>query len=426
MRVRRLVSGCCSVALLMTMSVLADRFHEQRNVTLYAAGLAVDGAGRTVELTTSDQLIDGTRALRDASAAAATQRRWLASGTVPEVPGLDRSLFRDALLDLQMLTRDHGVTVAGWSPAWRYVWPRDSALVISAYARTGHRAEAEALLDFLQDAQPPDGGFQARYRPDRPGAVPDGRGLQRDGAGWVVWALAELVDRASTEQRTAYALRYRDLLDRSTRALADGLDRESGLPRPSADYWETDDQQSTLATAAITLAGLRASARLHELLGRPAPEDLTAAADRLESTVLARFAERGFPRTASAGARSVDLGVTFLLPPLGGVTEPSVTASWARSPRFMARPAGGLAPGGSWRDDGISWTPTVASYAMAAGCADPVVARHWLGWLAGHRTAFGALPEKVLADGTPASVAPLAWTAAAVVVAGDEVERGCR
>jgi GH15 family glucan-1,4-alpha-glucosidase len=32
------------------------------------------------------------------------------------------------------------------------------------------------------------------------------------------------------------------------------------------------------------------------------------------------------------------------------------------------------------------------------------------------------LPEKVLSDGTPASVAPLAWAAAAVIIAADQLD----
>ena len=35
-----------------------------------------------------------------------------------------------------------------------------------------------------------------------------------------------------------------------------------------------------------------------------------------------------------------------------------------------------------------------------------------LDWLDRHRTTAGSLPEKVLNDGRPAAVAPLAWTAA--------------
>ena len=90
----------------------------------------------------------------------------------------------------------------------------------------------------------------------------------------------------------------------------------------------------------------------------------------------------------------------------------------------MSRPAGGLAPGGSWRRDGISWTNATATYALtAAALGETEQATVWLGWLDRHRTAAGSFSEKVLADGTPASVAPLAWTAAAVLLTADTLAR---
>jgi glucoamylase len=88
----------------------------------------------------------------------------------------------------------------------------------------------------------------------------------------------------------------------------------------------------------------------------------------------------------------------------------------------MARPAGGLAPGGSWRRDGVSWTNATASRAMTAAFIDhrdEALTR--LRWLDQHRTAAGSLPEKVLPNGQPAAVSPLAWTAAAVVITADEL-----
>ena len=42
--------------------------------------------------------------------------------------------------------------------------------------------------------------------------------------------------------------------------------------------------------------------------------------------------------------------------------------------RLMLRPAGGLAPGGSWRDDGISWTTATSSYALAAAALGDAMA----------------------------------------------------
>ena len=44
-------------------------------------------------------------------------------------------------------------SLAGAQP-WRYVWPRDSALVASAFARTGHLADAERISTSCNEVQP--------------------------------------------------------------------------------------------------------------------------------------------------------------------------------------------------------------------------------------------------------------------------------
>ncbi len=101
-----------------------------------------------------------------------------------------------------------------------------------------------------------------------------------------------------------------------------------------------------------------------------------------------------------------------------------MVAAWRQAGPAMARPAGGLAPGGSWRRDGISWTNATATYALtAAALGESEQATAWLGWLGRHRTAAGSFPEKVLADGSPASVAPLTWTAAAVLLTAESLAR---
>ncbi len=424
MGLRQVVSACCCASLLVTMSLLAERFHDQRAVSLHALGIAVDAAGRTGEVSSADQVYSDARAVRGAADQRAGLLRWVAAGSTPLVAGVDPTLFSDALLDLHVLSRDDGVSVAGWTPQWRYVWPRDSALVVAAFVRTGHIDEAQAQLSFLQASQGDDGLFQARYVPGQPGVAPDDRGVQFDGIGWALWGLAELVRQSPAQSRTTYGQRYRQLLERSTGALINGVDRRTGLPFPSPDYWETSSQV-TLATAAVTLAGLRSATYLYEALEVEPPDGLERAGSDLERSIVAQFEPQGYPRRVTDRSDAVDLGVSFLLPPLGDLDRLAVRSAWRRAPASMIRPAGGLAPGGSWRNDGISWTPTVASYAMTAACVDPPAARHWMTWLATHRTAAGALPEKVLADGSPASVAPLAWTAAAVLVAGDELEHGC-
>ena len=122
-----------------------------------------------------------------------------------------------------------------------------------------------------------------------------------------------------------------------------------------------------------------------------------------------------------------DAASAFLLPPFQPTALPGAGAAWRASATAMARPAGGLSPGAGWKDDGISWTPQTTLYGwVAAENGDRAQADRWLRWVDDHRTASGAIPEKVLADGSPAAVAPLAWSAACVLLALDTLDDAAR
>ena len=420
-----------SVVLLVCLAVLVRHVGQDPPEDLRQLGIAVGPDGATTEVIVPSDIDPEFRVIgRDGPEKAAEIRRqkaWLASGKVPPSPvGTSGGLVRESLLDLYMLSRDHDVTVAGWAGPWRYVWPRDSAFVISALVRTGHAAEARRHLDFLQQVQPEAGVLAARYLPDWSGRTPDTRGVQLDGAGWALWALGEVARFTPAAERPALIGRYRQLLVRSTNAIVNSLGR-NGLPRVSPDYWETRERRSTLATSAILLAGLQSSVRLFDSLGED-DKARTAAetAGSLQASIVRSFGPSGYSRYPGGRARDVDLGVTFLQAPFLEFSDVAATRpAWRSVPTYGARPGGGLAPGGGWKRDGVSWTSTTATYAMAAACIDPAEAIRWLQHLDAHRTGVGALPEKVLPDGSPASVAPLAWTAAAVIVTVDELERGC-
>ena len=347
---------------------------------------------------------------------------WLSLGSVPGKDTRWESMVRAALLDLHQLCQRGGACAAGAASAWNYDWPRDTAFVVVALERAGHHIEALSALEFLQKRQLADGGFEARYLLDGSG-TPDTRARQSDGAGWVLWALSE-VTRASGDMRSPASLR--SLLDNATRFALAATDDGRRLPPVSPDYWEVGVSRTSLGTVAPLLAGLQASEKMYAALGEPALASHSGvAAARLRTNVVQRFAD-GYERFGSQlfrGGGGLDAAVTFLMPPFAQSPSPEVVDAWKRYQSEASRPAGGLAPGAQWKQDGISWTPETALVAYTAAMSGRrELAQHWMDWLNVHRTGWGSLPEKVLANGAPAGPAPLAWTAALVILTAAELD----
>jgi len=396
-------------------------------VPLFSATVALDATGRPVLVPPSGgpALLPGSRVLVPADPAqlpaaealAADQRRWLDAGTRPGAGTRYAPMVDAALLDLRTLTLPNGASVAGWYRGWQYVWPRDASFVAVALARAGHVDDAMRILTFLQSVQPADGVFAARYRPDG-SPVRDGRGAEPDGVGWVLWATWQVSRAADPAQRHDVLTRLRPLVMRASTAALRLTGTPTSLPGPALDYWEIREHTVTLGVVAPLLAGLRSAVRIWTELG----DGARAGEARARGEAVAAAVTDGFgpeyPRHLGRGGVDTDAAVTFLLPPFADVADPSVEAARQAAIPAMRRPAGGLAPGAGWRDDGISWTPETALFALAAAAAGrDDEARQWLDFLLAHRTAAGSLPEKVPADGAPAAVAPLAWTGACVVLA---------
>ena len=344
-----------------------------------------------------------------ALAAAAGDRAWLARGRLPGRDAAERDAAARALLDLRLLLRDGGAALAAQTPYWAYVWPRDASFAAAAFARTGHRSEAAAILGFLARSQRPDGTWPARMEPDGL-PVGDGRPAQLDATGWVPWAAWLAADQG----------RDRDLARRlwpTVRAAAAAAAASlgpGGLPPAGPDYWERPERAPTLGTAAALLAGLRAAARLAGALGEPDGSALARAAARLDRAVRDRFGPSGYQRHPGGGGP--DVAVAWLAPPFQP-PDPAVLAALDRSGRRLTVSGAGAVPGSPWLR-GDPWTPATATLALAElSSGDPAGARR-LGWLLDHRTALGAFPERVgRRTGAPRSVAPLGWTCALVLLA---------
>ena len=305
-----------------------------------------------------------------------------------------------------------GAVVAAPVSIWRYVWPRDAAFAAAALSAVNLTGEALGVLGNLASWQRADGGFEARYTSS--GRVPDHRPAQADGAGWFLWAagrlLADGVSAADLRDRLGAPL------VRAASRLLEITDTPSHLPAASPDYWEVAETVLTLGTAAPVLLGLEAATALTRAgidLGGPAQ----ALAERVAAVRSAM--ERNFAPAWGRHLRrnDVDATIALVLPPF---TQPLTGARAVRqtATERMRRPAGGLAPGAGWRDDGVSWTPETALIAWSAlSLGMDEEGTRLLAWLEAHRTAAGALPEKVLADGAPAGPAPLAWTCALILLA---------
>ncbi len=420
------VAGLVVVVLTVTPAAPAASPPAHPAVALYLDGIARDASGAVIALPSwsGATYLPGSRVIDPlAQEAAAADRAWLAAGTIPGAGGPYEEMITGALLDLRALTRDNGALVAAQHKRWEFVWPRDASFGAAAFAVTGHTKDALDVLLHLQGLQAPDGSFEARYLPDGSGAVPDDRAAQSDGAGWALWATATLLAALPDHgPRADAAARLAPLIDRSTAFILGQVDTPTGLPRASSDYWEVHARTLTLGTAAPLLAGLEAALEIYRDQGRGADATTVGAfAMRLRAAIVERFGPDGYPR--QLGRDLPDAATAFLLPPFQAAPLLGAVDAWEGSIPQMLRPAGGLAPGAGWRDDGISWTPQTALYALAAASlGDRERAEQWLAWLDAHRTPSGALPEKVLADGSPAAVAPLAWTCALVVLTAQTLE----
>ncbi|MCU1433072.1 MAG: hypothetical protein JWP95_2177 [Actinotalea sp.] len=414
-RRRSLGGGLVLLVALGTCAAASGPFSPAHaEIPLYADGVVVgpDGLPQVARVGST---------LQDDPVRRAAQDRWLARGTVP---GPDRyaDMAEQALRDLEALVLPNGAALAGANPAWRYVWPRDASFTAAALARTGHQDEAHAVLSYVQQMQherSTGGVMEARYLPDGSGDVPDGRGLQLDGSGWVLWGIAEWHgETPSGPRRDAQLEELRPLVERSLAAIRADVDPVTGLPGAYPDYWEVSEAGPTLGTAAPLLLGVRSVQGVLEDLGEPPAGDLEAL---LAAGIDDHFAP-GYPRRV--GGTDQDTAVAFLMPPFAPL-DAEVRSAWADAAAGMARPAGGLAPGEGWRQDGVSWTPETAVFALtAAASGDVAQATERLDWLQTHRTVRGALPEKVLWDGRPSAVAPLAWTASLVLLTLDELDDG--
>lgn len=354
----------------------------------------------------------------------AQDQAWLDAGTVPGTGTPYEEMARTALRDLENLSEDiageAGLPPAGPAEGWGYFWPRDGSFVAVALARTGHVDRAVVLMSRVSELYlDPMYGFDARYLLSGGRISLDPRRAQVDGCGWVLWAIHETTGVSSVPPAVD-ALR-----DRCTDQLLRATGGGSHLPAPGQDYWEQTTYEHLLGASAPVVAGLRFAAADYRALGqdRRATQVQEAAAGMRSE--IGRFFGPGYRRAGTHGG--LDAATATLMPPFDPDPLPGVLEAWLGYQQEAARPAGGLAPGSAWKQDGISWTPEVALVAYTAAAAgEDELAYRWLDWLDQHRAPWGSLPEKVDSQGRPGGPAPLGWTSALVLLTLDDLATGAR
>ena len=435
--------GLATAAVIASGSAQADSTAQP----LRADGITVgpDGELTNVPVGSGANYLPDTAVLAEADPPAAQQaarirsdRAWLRSAERPGRGTPYADMADRALLDLHLLQRPDGAQLAANRYHWRYVWPRDASFVVVALAATGRHDDAEMILRFLSRVAPDRGIWHARYRPDGSGEPPDDRRRQLDGSGWVPWALwFWLRTHPDREHAEALVADVAPMVVKSANAIVRSFG-DDDLPRATPDYWEQGGQRLTLGIAAPSRLGLRAAIDLAPLLGADAA-DWRQAAIEIDAGIRREFGSRGYPRTIADANRDKfadhgyplpfedagrDASLAFLSPPFAPA-EDRIRGAFRRTEPALRVPNGGLRPGEEWEtDQDVAWTPTTALFALAAaGYGDARTAEHYLGWLDEHRTALGALPEKVNEAGEPASVAPLGWTCSLVLLALVELDR---
>lgn len=188
-----------------------------------------------------------------------------------------RVLFIQSLMILKSQIDKHGAIIASTDTsmlnysrdAYAYSWPRDGGYVLWPLIRLGYKDEALRFFQFTKRGLHTDGYMMHKYRAD--GAL---------GSSWHSYVHDKgVVAPPIQEDETAlplfmfalyYQLHpdinlirefYKDMVVPMADFLADFVDRNTGLPKPSYDLWEEKFATTTYSTA-LTFAALNSASDL--------------------------------------------------------------------------------------------------------------------------------------------------------------------
>jgi GH15 family glucan-1,4-alpha-glucosidase len=380
-------------------------------------------------------------------------REWALQGEQDfgDLPPAVAALYRRSLLLIRLHCDNRGAILAAIDSDimatakdhYRYLWPRDGALIALALDRAGYHTLPRRFFDFCARCIEQEGYFYQKYNPDGTVGsswhprVSHGQPqlpIQEDETALVNHALwrhyLEVGDREEMEP-------FRELARRIGNFLLAYRSAETGLPLPSYDLWEERRGVYSFTVAAV-VAGLEAAAGMAALFGEEsgrqrflqgAAEVRDALGEHLYERNLGRFL-----RGKDDFALDASLYGLFAFGCLPAGDPRVVRTMEAVIDGLRVRtPVGGLARySGDWyfkvsdnlkEVPGNPWIITTLwsgewHTARAESREELRTAREVLEWVTGQAGSSGVLPEQLHPyDGTHLSVAPLTWSHSAFVLA---------
>jgi oligosaccharide amylase len=330
---------------------------------------------------------------------------------------------------------------------YSYVWPRDAAIVASAFDMAGYPEVSRMFFKFCDKTINQDGYFHHKYSPDGSigsswHAMNDSHGnpqlpIQEDETALVLIALYKHFQKYRDVEFIATV--YPRLVLKATEFLIQFTDRQTGLPKPSYDIWEEKIGVYT-STVCTVISALQSAAKLAKVFyDRERQELLTAAAQKIKENTInklydptaKRFKKAIYPDNSNDLTVDSSLSFAFTQGAFEANSEEiKNTMNAIIDKLWIKSEIGGIAryendnyhristktPGNPW----FICTLWLARWYIATSNSveDLNKGLSLLKWTAKHALTSGELPEQINPyTGEAISVAPLVWSHAEYVIA---------
>ena len=218
------------------------------------------------------------------------------------------SLFKKSLLIMRTHVDKRGGIIASCDAdivrdgfdTYGYVWPRDAALITSAFVKAGYFEIARRFFEFSRDVISDEGFFYHKYTVSRSlgsswhSWIQNGKRrlpIQEDETALVLYAFWQYYERSKNIEFIEES--YNTLIKNAAEFLHRYRDPKTNLPHASYDLWE-EKYGVTVFTTSSVYAGLTAASKFAELLGKTQEHERYAtAANEVREALLTHLITSG-------------------------------------------------------------------------------------------------------------------------------------